>query len=76
MFTPFMPRKPLYEELSGAVDFFVRQAGGKAVPLPAPVHNRAAGGRPQADRGIDDLLAGETWISLFSLSNIPCIFPK
>ena len=27
-----------------AVDFFVRQAGGEAVPLPAPVHNRAAGG--------------------------------
>ena len=42
--TPFMPRKPLYEELSGAVGCFCRQAGGEAVPLPAPVHNRAAGG--------------------------------
>lgn len=42
--TPFMPRKPLYEELSGAVGCFCRQAGGEAVPLPAPVHNCAAGG--------------------------------
>ena len=48
-----MPRKPLYEELSGAVDCLVRQAGGEAAPLPAPVHIRAAGGRPQADRGIN-----------------------
>ena len=49
----FMPRKPLDQWVGGAVDFFVRQAGGEAVPLPAPVHIRAAGGRPQADRGIN-----------------------
>jgi len=30
--------------VGGAVGCFCRQAGGEAVPLPAPVHIRAAGG--------------------------------
>ena len=41
-----------------------RPTGGmRSRLLPAPVYIRAAGGRPQADRGINDLLAEWTLVS-------------
>ena len=36
--------KAALQWVGGAVGCFCRQAGGEAVPLPAPVHKRAAGG--------------------------------